>query len=239
MVTETETIEQSSTTRIGLVGVTLLVIILEFTGSAFERTDLAHKINLWANGFIEPNQMGLFMRHVLAWWTLAPMVLFGVVAIVVLRCTPRQVFLLPGNSTWSIPKTIVILLAVGICEVAIILTTQWANLTYALHLGDMAGNLFSNAYEELLYRSFMLGMLIRFSGRPWYAIFLTSLLFTLGHTQYMGWISLGFFVLAIPFGWITWKTKWILWPWILHMLVDLAVDPFFTQGHVSQVLGSD
>ena len=238
MVSGTETMEQPRTTTIGLVGITLLVIILEFSGSAFERTDFAHKINLWANGFIEPNQMGLFMNWVLAYWILAPMLLFGVVAMAVLRCTPRQVFLLPGNSGWSIRKTIVIVLVVAIVEAAIILTTQWGNLTYALHPGDMAGQLFSNAYEELLYRGFMLGMLIRFSGRPWYAIFLTSLFFTLGHGQYIGWISLGFFVLAIPFGWITWKTKWILWAWVLHMLVDWAVDPFFTQGHVIQILGS-
>ena len=234
--TFTSSNQKSKTTTIGLVGITILVVILEFAGDAFQKTAIAHDINMWANGHIEANQMGLFMRHVLAYWIVAPMLLFGVVAIAVLHCTPSQLFLLPGKSAWSIPKTILIVFAFGICEAIIILATMWANLNYQLHPGDMAGNLVSNAYEELLYRSFMLGMLIRFSGRPWYAILLTSLFFTLGHSQYMGWISLGFFVLAIPFSWITWKTKWVIWAWILHMLVDWVVDPFFTPGHVHQVL---
>lgn len=227
---------QPRTARVGLVGITILTAIVFFAGGEFTGTNIAHQIDGWVIGQIDSNQMGLFLYHVLAYWTLFEVVLFGAVAFGVFRCTARQVFLLPGKSAWSIPKTIAIVLIVAVCEVAIILSTQWANLSYALHPGDMAGNLVSNLYEEVLFRGFMLGMLIRFSGRPWYAILVTSVFFTLSHGQYDGWISVGFFVLAIPFAWITWKTQWILWAWILHMLVDWAVDPFLTPGRVSQIL---
>ena len=230
--------DQPKTANVGLVGITVLVAILFFAQREFPGTSIAQHINIWVQPQLTPNQMGLFLYHVLAYWTLFGAMLFGIVAFVVFRCTPRQVFLLPGESSWSIPKTIVIVLAVAVCEVAIILTTQWNNLSYTLNPGDMAGNLVANAYEELLFRGFMLGMLIRFSGRPWYAILVTSVFFTLTHAQYDGWISLGFFVLAIPFAWITWKTKWILWAWILHMLVDWAVDPYLTSGHVHKILSA-
>ncbi|MDP6312412.1 MAG: CPBP family intramembrane metalloprotease [Phycisphaerales bacterium] len=224
----------SRNVKIGLVGITIVVVILHFALSEF--IGAASGIGAWINQQISPDQTGLFLWHVLAYWTAIGALLYGVVAFGVFRCSARQVFLLPGRSAWSIQKALVITLLVAVCEVAIILGTRWGNLEYALYPGDMVGNLISNAYEEIWFRGFMLGMLIRFSGRPWYAILLTSLFFTLGHTQYVGWISVGFFVLAIPFAWITWKTQWILWAYILHNLVDWAVDPFLTPGHVSDLL---
>ena len=227
---------ESQSTKIGLIGITIVVAILYFARGALVSDISATEFGSWVNRQISPDQTGLFLYHALAYWIVIGAALYGLVAFGVFRCNARQVFLLPGRSAWSIQKTIVITLVVAICEVAILLVTEWANLKYAMHPGDMAGNLVSNAYEEVWYRGFMLGLLIRFSGRPWYAILVTSLMFTLGHGQYVGWISVGFFVLAVPFAWITWKTQWILWAYILHNLVDWGIDSFLTPGHVGDVL---
>ncbi len=228
--------DRPNAVKIGPIGITILVGIVFFAGRQFTGTGIGPSIDQWVGRQLDSNQWGLFLYHMLAWWVLAEVLFFGAVAFGVLRCTPRQVFLLPGRSSWSFQKTIGIVLLVAVCEVAIILTTNWANLSFAFHPGDMAGNLFSNAYEELLFRGFIFGMLIRFSGSPWYAILVTSLLFTLVHGQYDGWILLGFFLLAIPFAWITWKTQWIFWAWILHMLVDWAVDPLLPPDRIADLL---
>jgi len=233
---DTQRTSSSSNTSIGLIGITILVAIIWFAGRQFPGTSMGQWLDKLIHPWITPDEAGLFWYYAFAYWTFAELALFGVVALGVFHLRPRDVFLLPGNSSWSLRKTMLIVVGVAAFEVAMILLSRSSALSYALHPGNMAGNLFSNLYEEILYRGFMLGLLIRFTGKPWYAIVVTSIFFTLGHSQYVGWMSVGLLVLAIPFAWITWKTKWILWAWILHMLVDWPVDLFLRSGQIDKIL---
>ncbi|MCP4837970.1 MAG: hypothetical protein GY894_01220, partial [Planctomycetes bacterium] len=96
----------SQNTKIGLVGITIVVVILHFARSEF--IGAASGIGVWAHQQISPDQTGLFLWHVLAYWTAIGALLYGVVAFGVFRCSARQVFLLPGRSAWSIQKALVI-----------------------------------------------------------------------------------------------------------------------------------
>ena len=216
----------------GLLGITLAVVFLGFASDRLE--------SLLGPGFgelfdgartLEPQWAMLVHRHLLAWWSWVPAVVFGLAAMLIFRCNLREVFLLPAPSDWSARKSAGVSLVIALLMSALIFAGAWNQVDPAFHWGLMAGNLFSNFYEELFFRGFLLGMLLRFSRRRWWAIVVTAAYFTLAHGQYHGWESFGFFLLALPFGWLTWKSGWILWPYLVHMLVDWIVDPWVVPGY--------
>lgn len=87
----------------------------------------------------------------------------------------------------------------------------------------IAGNLFSNFYEEFIYRGFLLVALtgvIRF----WPAAVVSSLAFALGHDQYP--LSLQLFIMVVSIGWcwMVRRTGSIWSAWGAHMVVDVVID---------------
>lgn len=89
----------------------------------------------------------------------------------------------------------------------------------------MAGNAFSNFFEELIFRGFLLAALAATVGF-WPAAILSSIAFGGMHTQYPFDIQA-----LVAFGGFAWcivaaRAKSLLAPYISHMTLDWLVDPF-------------
>ena len=87
----------------------------------------------------------------------------------------------------------------------------------------IAGNLFSNFYEEFIFRGFLLTALaavIRF----WPAAIVTSALWAAMHTQYPLWMQAVVFAMGVLFAWVRQRSKTIWAPWGAHMLMDIVLD---------------
>jgi membrane protease YdiL (CAAX protease family) len=87
----------------------------------------------------------------------------------------------------------------------------------------IAGNLFSNFYEEFIYRGFLLAALTALV-RFWPAAVLSSMAFALGHDQYP--LSLQAFIAVVSMGWcwMVRRTGSIWSAWGAHMVMDIMID---------------
>lgn len=107
---------------------------------------------------------------------------------------------------------------------------------YALGHGDafhapsvdawvMAGNAFSNFFEELIFRGFLLVVLTAALGF-WPAAFLSSIAFGAVHPQYpfefQALIGVGGFIWCL----VAVRARSLLAPYVSHMTLDWLVDPF-------------
>jgi hypothetical protein len=220
-----------------IVGVTSAVVVLDL---------LVRKINEFVVPVVDPHvqrlagrtELGLFVsEHSLGAWHWVMLLVFGVGALLLYRCSLREVFLLPGESSWTIRKSLLFVGVVAAVESAMILYLWRDKVNFEWHWGIQAGNLISNGYEELAFRGFMFGMLLKWTQRPWYSMFVVTAIFMWHHGQYTGWESIGFFFFAFPFAFLTWKTRWLLWPYLLHVALDWAVDPLIVPGYVRSFLG--
>ena len=88
---------------------------------------------------------------------------------------------------------------------------------------SIAGNLFSNFYEEFIFRGFLLTALARVM-RFWPAAFVTSALWAAMHTQYPLALRVVVFTVGVVLSWIMARTKTLWAPWGAHMLMDVVLD---------------
>jgi membrane protease YdiL (CAAX protease family) len=88
---------------------------------------------------------------------------------------------------------------------------------------SIAGNIFSNFYEEFLYRGFLLVALTAVFGF-WPAAVITAVAFGASHTQYP--VDLRAMISVVGFGWavVARQAKSIWAPYIGHMLLDVVGD---------------
>lgn len=91
---------------------------------------------------------------------------------------------------------------------------------------SIAGNLFSNFYEEFIYRGFLLAALTRVFGF-WPAALVSSSLFGMSHSQYPLDIKILVGAIGFLFCLIARRAQTIWAPWISHMGLDVVVDLFF------------
>ena len=89
----------------------------------------------------------------------------------------------------------------------------------------MAGNAFSNLYEELIFRGFLLVALTAAIGF-WPAAILSSIAFGAVHNQYP--FDLQVLIGVAGFTWciVALRAKSLLAPYISHMTLDWLIDPF-------------
>lgn len=87
----------------------------------------------------------------------------------------------------------------------------------------IAGNVFSNFFEEFIYRGFLLAGLTVLVGF-WPAALLSSLAFGFGHDQYP--LALQLFIAATSVGWcwLVRRSRSLWAAWGAHMIVDIVVD---------------
>ena len=89
------------------------------------------------------------------------------------------------------------------------------------------GNLFSNFYEEWIFRGFLLVVAIRVTSSRIAAALLTSALFAGVHAQYPWALRALIFVSTLAACWVLLKLR-SLWPaWIAHQVVDVLGDSVF------------
>lgn len=85
-------------------------------------------------------------------------------------------------------------------------------------------NVFSNFYEEYVFRGFILAALTAALGF-WPAALLSSLAFGATHTQYPLALQALIAVLAVLWAWVARRSANLLAPYTAHMTLDWLVDP--------------
>ena len=87
----------------------------------------------------------------------------------------------------------------------------------------IAGNLFSNFFEEFIYRGFLLCGLTILIGF-WPAALLTSLAFGISHEQYPLALQLFITGTSVFWCWIVRESRSLWAAWGAHMIVDVVID---------------
>ena len=98
---------------------------------------------------------------------------------------------------------------------------------HAAHLNPWVAtaNLFSNFYEEFVFRGFLLAALTAVFGF-WPAAILSSVAFGATHAQYPMEFRAIISVFGLTWCWIVRRTGSLWSAWIAHMVLDWMVDPF-------------
>ncbi|MEZ5958172.1 MAG: CPBP family intramembrane glutamic endopeptidase [Hyphomonadaceae bacterium] len=88
----------------------------------------------------------------------------------------------------------------------------------------MSANVFSNFYEELIFRGFILAALTAALGF-WPAAIMSSIAFGATHAQYPFELQALIAVIAVLWAWAAKKGHGLLAPYIAHMTLDWLIDP--------------
>lgn len=88
---------------------------------------------------------------------------------------------------------------------------------------SIGGNLFSNFYEEFIFRGFVLAALTAVIGF-WPAAIISSAMWAAMHAQYPLPLQGAIFATGVVFAWIKRATQSLWAPWAAHMLLDIIGD---------------
>ena len=85
---------------------------------------------------------------------------------------------------------------------------------------DIFANLFSNFYEELLYRGIILAFLTKYLGSHNQAAMVSALLFCHGHLRYPVPMLFMTFAVSVFWAWLSHRSKSLLPAYCSHVVVD-------------------
>ena len=88
---------------------------------------------------------------------------------------------------------------------------------------SIAGNVFSNFYEEFIFRGFLLAALAAVIGFLPAAV-VTSALWAATHTQYPLSLQVTIFAVGVLLAWVTQRARTLWAPWGAHMIMDVVLD---------------
>jgi membrane protease YdiL (CAAX protease family) len=88
---------------------------------------------------------------------------------------------------------------------------------------SIAGNVFSNFYEEFIFRGFLLTALAAVIGFLPAAV-VTSALWAATHTQYPLSLQVTVFAVGVLLAWVAQRARTIWAPWGAHMIMDVVLD---------------
>ena len=88
---------------------------------------------------------------------------------------------------------------------------------------SIAGNVFSNFYEEFIFRGFLLTALAAVIGFLPAAV-VTSALWAATHTQYPLSLQVTVFAIGVLLSWVARSARTIWAPWGAHMIMDVVLD---------------
>src|SRR4029453_12831511 len=91
----------------------------------------------------------------------------------------------------------------------------------------MIGNVFSNFYEEYIFRGTLLAILMKYVGNKQVAITISALVFCQGHLHYPLPLLLVVFLSALLWGAMVLRYQSV-WPaWLSHCVMDFISDSIF------------
>jgi len=88
---------------------------------------------------------------------------------------------------------------------------------------SIAGNVFSNFYEEFIFRGFLLAALAAVIGFLPAAV-VTSALWAATHTQYPLSLQVTIFAVGVLLAWVAQSARTLWAPWGAHMIMDVVLD---------------
>ena len=88
---------------------------------------------------------------------------------------------------------------------------------------SIAGNVFSNFYEEFIFRGFLLAALAAMIGFLPAAV-VTSALWAATHTQYPLSLQVTIFATGVLLSWVVQSARTMWAPWGAHMIMDVVLD---------------
>lgn len=185
---------------------------------------LNHAVMGWLGNPEYAGFKGMFLPHLLLYSTLTAICAAMVWLVLVRRC------ILPSPLLGRVSRRQVLLGVLGglVPLAATLLLVYLAfppgSLQWIGPVGwKIAGNVFSNFYEEFIYRGFFLVALTAAIGL-WPAAVLSSGMWAFTHTQYP--LSLQALIAAtgILWCWLSRKVRSLWTPYISHMVLDVVAD---------------
>ena len=112
---------------------------------------------------------------------------------------------------------------------ATVLLSPLLGLRMHLHLDgwSIVGNVFSNAYEELIYRGLLLFAVWSAFRNRWIAIVLSGAVFGLTHYHYPWMLRAYVAAVGVVLGWLAASRRDLATPYLAHDLSDWVLDALF------------
>jgi membrane protease YdiL (CAAX protease family) len=166
---------------------------------------------------------GIFLPHLLLYSTLMALV-SGLLWWALVRAG-----MLPPPRFGDPKRSLILGAAGGLLALAVSLLAVWTVLPAGTirwidpNGWKIAGNLFSNFFEEFIFRGFILVGLRAVAGF-WPAAIISAALWALLHTQFPALLQGAIFLVGIGFAWLA-RSAHSLWaPYVAHEVLDILGD---------------
>lgn len=167
--------------------------------------------------------IGLFLPHLLLYSTLTALCC-AVLWFILFRIRAIGPVQLKSDGAWLLLGIAGGIAALLMILAAVIITGPAGSVHWVGFSGwKIAGNLFSNLYEEFIFRGFILTALTAVLGF-WPAAVISSVLWGAEHHQYPLALQGVVAAVGIVWSWIARKAKSLWAPYISHMLLDIVGD---------------
>lgn len=167
--------------------------------------------------------VGVFLPHLLLYSTV-----MAVVSALLWRAFVRW-RLLPPPQLVNLGQSTILGLLGGFAALVLTLMIVWIGFPpgtvhwIAPAPWKIAGNIFSNFFEEFVFRGFLLVALRRLVGF-WPAALVSSALWAILHTQYPMILQISILATGVGFCWLARRTNSLWAPYIAHEVLDLLGD---------------
>ena len=204
--------------------VILLVCALLAYGSGFWPNDVVLGYGMEALGYPKYEGFaGAFLPHLLLYSTLAALVS------ALLWWALSRNRLMPPPQLGNVRASLPIGIAMGLLSLVLLLALAWATMPPGtIHWIDpqpwkIAGNIFSNFFEEFIFRGFILVALMAMFGF-WPAAVVSSVMWAAMHTQYPLELQAFIAVSGVLWAWAGRRARSLWAPYTAHMTLDLLGD---------------
>jgi len=210
--------EFSAWTKRTIVGMVCIAVYLFGLKKAnpFMRSLVESVIDNWETG---PKY---FLKHVFFYSLTNAVLCFGTFLVF----AKLKMFRLPSlkrNVKSSLVKGFVAGLIITALTVIQVFLTK-SQFHFNLDIWEITGNIFSNAYEEIIYRGLIFTGMLYLFRISWAAFIVSGLIFGWSHTQYNLFMQFGVGVVGVILSYLYYNTGNLLAPWTTHQVTDTIVD---------------
>jgi len=220
-------LDDAATTRMGVVSRSAAATLLAAAAAVY-------LIGLWPTWWVRdavlgaagfPAYAGLwkFLPHLLLYSTL-PALAAGVVWIAFARARVLEAPPL-GKGHLALGKVLIGAIGGIALVLGVLIATGQSSVIRWIDPDpwSIAGNVFSNFYEEFIFRGFLLTALAAVIGF-WPAAAVTSALWAATHTQYPLSLQVTVFAVGVLLSWVAQRARTLWAPWGAHMIMDVVLD---------------